>query len=106
MNFSADITAAPPPRAPSLGKATTVPARAPKSLVPVPAALTLDRNGRIILAARHAAAQRIVAEQKALIGRLKATRCDAGEAERLLRRFEISLFILELQLYRLRQDVS
>ena len=36
-------------------------------------------------------AQHIVAEQKALIGRLKAARRDTTEAERLLRSFEDQL---------------
>jgi hypothetical protein len=45
--------------------------------------------GRTTQAARRVAvAQRIVAEQKALIDRLKAARRDTAGAERLLRSFE------------------
>jgi hypothetical protein len=45
-------------------------------------------NGTARAARRVAVAQRIVAEQKALIDRLKAARRDTPGAERLLRSFE------------------
>ena len=48
-----------------------------------------DGDERTTQAARRVAvAQRIVAEQKALIDRLKAARRDTAGAERLLRSFE------------------
>ena len=51
-----------------------------------------DGDKRTTQAARRVAvAQHIVAEQKALIGRLKAARRDTTEAERLLRSFEDQL---------------
>jgi hypothetical protein len=52
----------------------------------------VDGDDGIRLAARRVAvAQRIIAEQKALIDHLKAARRDAAGAERLLRSFEEQL---------------
>jgi hypothetical protein len=48
-----------------------------------------DGDERTTQAARRVAvAQRIIAEQKALIDRLKAAQCNTADAERLLRSFE------------------
>jgi hypothetical protein len=48
-------------------------------------------DGTTLAARRVAVAQRIIAEQKALIDHLKAARRDTAGAERLLRSFEEQL---------------